>query len=103
MNRSAFLQRLNARAVARYGVAPISNKMFGKWLEAKIIWAPDKHGRIRNWSPRQYRRALEIVRLKSMDIQILWEIRFQLWLKKCPGVDIEFGELEREVLIRHFC
>jgi len=64
--------------------------------------APQKHGRVRDWGPREYRRALEIVRLKSQRVVELREIRFHLWAK---GLDVFFLDdqlKDRKSLLRKF-
>ncbi|HEY1708263.1 MAG TPA: CRISPR-associated endonuclease Cas1 [Rhizomicrobium sp.] len=72
-------------------------------MESGLVVAPIKHGRKRNWSSREYRRLLEIVRLNSKGIEIHGEIRVLLWLKGCPDISIDFGERRnREIIARNF-
>ncbi len=87
MDRETFLKRVNMQAAARYGVSEITLNVLNDWLEAKIITAPDKHGHVRDWGPKEYRRALEIVRLKYQGAAELREIRFHLWAK---GLNVAF-------------
>lgn len=102
MNRDAFLKRVNVRAETRYGVSEITHNVLNDWLEAKIINAPEKHGRVRDWGPKEYQRALEIVRLKYQGAEELREIRFHLWAK---GLNVNFLDAQskdRKCLLRAF-
>jgi hypothetical protein len=82
MQRGELLVRLNRRAKARYRVAkPITSGVLDDWLEARVVTAPPKRGRRRNWTVRHYRRALEIVRLRAAGVRSLRVIRVCLFLK----------------------
>ena len=79
MRREEFLVRLNSEA-SRLGVPEITDGILGDWLEAKIIAAPQKKGRIRNWSEKELEQGQQILRLLSLGVKGLGEIRFHLWL-----------------------
>ena len=104
MTREEFLHCLN-RENGRFGVAEITDEILGDWLEAKIIDAPEQHGRIRIWTEIELNRAVKILRLKSSGVNILGEIRFHLWLDQpdIPLLDPKFdapGILSREFLLQ---
>ena len=80
MRRSEVLARVNARASARYGIE-ISENVLYDLLESKIVSAPEKHGRARNWTRSEYRLLLEIARLRHLGISDHREICWMLWLK----------------------
>ena len=104
MRRAEFLKRLNRRAINRYGLKRITDGILGDWLEAGVVIAPRKEGRARRWSGRQYRMALEVVRLKSQGVRSLAFIRSLLWLKRyeVPLFDPRFELESREALAREF-
>lgn len=100
MKREEFLSRLNSEA-AQLGIPQITGEILYDWLEAKIIIAPVKHGRIRDWSDKELERGRKILRLISLGVKNLGQIRFHLWLDDQNIPFFEFGparNLSREFL-----
>lgn len=91
MRRDELLARLNRRAKSRYRLTsphglPITDGMLTDWREADLIPEPLHRGRKRDWTSRHYRRALEVVRLRSQGVRSLPLARAIFFIKGIPGV-----------------
>lgn len=81
MKRAQFLERLKQSAQRLHYDVALSDIKFGSWLRKKLLATPRKRGRIRSWTAKEFRIALEICRLESQGIHATGAIKWHLWLK----------------------
>ncbi len=102
MGRDELRERVNDRAKARYGGSVISPDSLYDLLESKLVIAPAKHGRARDWSAHEYRQLLEIARLNWLGTSIHSEIRWMFWLKRRLEAEMTFNLEDRAALARRY-
>ncbi len=98
MDQSEFLNRLTSRSLSRYGVK-VSRRKVSDWIDEELMPGPNRIGRQWIWNPHQYRRALQICRLKNLGCSTHAGVRIQLWLL---GYEMPI-DLIRESLQRESC
>lgn len=105
MNRQQFLERLNRRSRARYGVT-LTDRMLRDSVEEGIIAGPKPRGRRRGQSPEwvwargSYRQALQICRLKALGCVRFGDLRVQLWLRGSEPASGDFRASLRAEFVR---
>ncbi len=100
MERTYLVSRISQRAWSRYKVR-VTDVVFGDWLRDKLILAPPKKGRHREWNACHYRVALEICRLISQGVTFKGIIKWHLWIKRVPLPKFQPTE-NRQTLLRNF-
>ena len=100
MNRAEFFSRLKRTAKRRYRVE-ITKSIFDDWRREKLLSAPEKHGRKREWGPKKYRIALEICRLKAQGVKFSGAQKWHLWIKGFQPPKFEPVE-NRAALLKEF-
>jgi hypothetical protein len=100
MKREQFIARLSRTARRLYGLR-VTDQMLGDWLREGLIVAPEKRGRVREWSACHYRVALKICRFRRYGARRAAEVRWLLWLTGSPPEKFE-PENHRDDLVKAF-